>query len=169
MVGNTHNEGGLFTFIASALSAGGNSSDGGLGDLLAGLGDFDPISMVLACPSGPAAQVRVDNKVPVWRFRYMGVWPNTALSPDTGAYHSSEVPMVFGATERKTGATPNTSEQEATSKFMMHAWASFAKNPTTALVKLGWPIYSPTGTCCSSWERGPLNLDIRGYTASNRI
>jgi carboxylesterase type B len=97
------------------------------------------------CPSAEAAGGRVKNGVPTWRYRYMGVWPNTALAPGMGAYHSSEIPMVFGATERKPNSTSDTPEQAKLSKNMMHAWAEFAKDPDNGLKNLGWPAYDPAG------------------------
>jgi cholinesterase len=76
----------------------------------------------------------------------MGVWPNVALGPKTGAFHNAEIPMVFGTSETKVGTTKDTPEEAKLSKLMMHAWASFAKDPENGLSKLGWPIYDPTST-----------------------
>jgi hypothetical protein len=61
-----------------------------------------------------------------------------------GAYHSSDVPIVFGTTELKPGASKNTPEQDKYIKNVMTAWATFAKDPEKGLVKLGWPIADAT-------------------------
>jgi carboxylesterase type B len=73
----------------------------------------------------------------------MGVWSNTAAGATTGAYHNAEIPMIFGTTESKAGATKDTPEEAKLSKHMMHAWASFAKDPEQGLLALGWPLYDP--------------------------
>ncbi|KAF1987299.1 alpha/beta-hydrolase [Aulographum hederae CBS 113979] len=98
-----------------------------------------------SCPSGFSAAARRMANVPAWRYRYMGVWQNTALAPDMGAYHSAEIPLVFGATEQKPGASMNTPEEEMLSMNMMTAWAMFAKDPERGLSSMGWPMYDPAG------------------------
>ncbi|KAF1985683.1 alpha/beta-hydrolase [Aulographum hederae CBS 113979] len=45
--------------------------------------------------------------VPAWRYRYFGQFPNQHLADDSGAWHSSEIAMIFGTTERVSKA-PNT-------------------------------------------------------------
>lgn len=61
-----------------------------------------------------------------WRYYYNGTFPNEQPYPDPGAYHSSEIPQVFG-TYSYVG--PPTKHQEALSGYMQTAWASFAKDP----------------------------------------
>jgi carboxylesterase type B len=42
----------------------------------------------------------------------MPAWPNTDLGPGTGAYHSSELPVVFGTTAlRAEGKVKDTPEE----------------------------------------------------------
>jgi carboxylesterase type B len=105
---------------------------------------------VFSCPSGYAALVRIKAGVPAWRYRYHGVYENTRIStqPNIGAYHSSEIPIVFGATELRPGVDKDTLEEAKLSLNIRHAWAEFAKNPETGLVKLGWPVYDPASESC---------------------
>jgi cholinesterase len=97
------------------------------------------------CGASTAAQVRLNNKVPAWVYRFDGVYENQALSPQpiAGAYHSSDVPMTFGTTELRPGVPKDTPEQAKLSKNWRHAWAEFAKDPDNGLKKLGWPVYDP--------------------------
>lgn len=95
------------------------------------------------CPSHEAALARRQADVPAWRYRYMGVWDNTAIVPGMGAYHSSDCPIVFGTVQRKRGVQPNTLEEDKFVVNTMHAWATFAKDPAKGLVGLGWPMYNP--------------------------
>jgi carboxylesterase type B len=99
---------------------------------------------VFNCPAGEAAAARAKHGVPVWRYRFMGQWPNVQIG-GKGSYHVSDVPLVMGTTERKKTATKNTPEEERLIINTMTAWATFAKDPVDGLTKLGWPKYNPTG------------------------
>ena len=76
------------------------------------------------------------------RYRYYGVFPNQEISPKAGAYHSSEIPLLFGTTEDTGKDTPS---ETKLARNMRHAWAEFAKDPVNGLVKLGWPVYNQNG------------------------
>jgi carboxylesterase type B len=58
-----------------------------------------------------------------------------------GSYHSSEVPLIFGTSE-KAFKGKETEEQKKLGRQMRTAWTSFAKDPDNGLEKLGWPLYS---------------------------
>lgn len=74
--------------------------------------------------------------IPVWRYYFNASFSNTQAYPQLGAFHSSEIPLIF-----KTYPKPNTTTQEyALSSFMSGAWARFAKNP------LAGPGWNPVGT-----------------------
>ena len=74
----------------------------------------------------------------VWRYYFNATFPNTQIFPDAGAYHSSEIPEVFG-----TYPTALATEQEINlSITMQSAWANFAKNPTQGP---GWPKLGSNG------------------------
>lgn len=133
MIGNNDNELGLAQVIPGAL-----------GPAVAP-GQLDRANeLAFTCPAGYSAAARSRLGVPTWRYRYMGIWENTALAPGMGAYHSSEIPLVFGATELKPNASSNTEEEDKLSGIMRHAWAEFAKDPQEGLKKLGWPAYNPS-------------------------
>ncbi|KAK5013810.1 hypothetical protein LTR39_003470, partial [Cryomyces antarcticus] len=94
------------------------------------------------CPTGTEAANRARYNVPVWRYRYLGTWPNLQLYPTSGAYHGSELEMVFGTAEDVSGL-PNTATENAVSRYTMKAWATFAAAPAHGLSGLGWPLYEP--------------------------
>jgi cholinesterase len=77
-----------------------------------------------------------------FRYRYHGVFPNQVLTPKSGAYHSSEIPLIFG-TSTDTGE--DTAEEVKLAKNMQYAWATFAKDPDKGLSRLGWPVYQQNG------------------------
>ncbi|OQE31282.1 hypothetical protein PENSTE_c001G01002 [Penicillium steckii] len=96
------------------------------------------------CPTNASATERSENGTPQWRYYYRGVWPNQNPLPWLGAYHSSEIPQVWGTGETWGGnklGGPNTPEEAAFSRYIQRAWAAFAKDPIHGLSKLGWPQY----------------------------
>ena len=97
------------------------------------------------CAHADAAAARADAQVPVWRYRYFGDWDNLRLYNGSGAYHGSDLEMVFGVAEDVTGV-PNTEAENQTSSYMMSAWATFCRNPVKGLhTVMNWPNYAPQG------------------------
>jgi len=136
-------------FVKKPLLVGSNNNEAGLFDAAAG-GTFPPAAITamnaeFTCPAGDAARYRAMNGVPVWRYRYFGVWPNLNISANAGAFHSAEVSQIFGNTVELMGI-PNTANETAVSTLFRSAWTSFAKRPETALDALGWPRYVVAGT-----------------------
>jgi len=74
----------------------------------------------------------------IWRYYFNASFPNFAPFPDSGVYHSSEIPEVFG-NYNTTGAT---TQQIALSAYMQGAWADFAKDPSAGP---GWPKWGSGG------------------------
>jgi cholinesterase len=87
--------------------------------------------------------VLLSKLTPMTRYRYHGVFPNQILTAKSGAYHSSEIPLIFG-TSTDTGA--DTPDEAKLAKAMQHAWATFAKDPDNGLSRLGWPVYQQKGS-----------------------
>lgn len=90
------------------------------------------------CPAAFWANASASIGVPTWRYYYNASFTNTQLIQELklGAYHASEIPMVF-----RTYPRANTTTQEyALSQYMQSAWARFAKNPN------GGPGWNPVGT-----------------------
>lgn len=92
------------------------------------------------CPGNTAAAGKAAFGVPVWRARYFGVWPNVNPLPWLGAYHSSDLPMVFGTSDLR---GPDTEAEKETSRYMQSAWAAFARDPVNGLTaeEFAWPTY----------------------------
>jgi cholinesterase len=86
---------------------------------------------VFTCPIQHAANARTNNKVMNYRYRYFGDYPNTYLqNKNKGAWHTAEIPQIFGSTESVTGV-PNTPSEAKLSTFMQKVWTSFAKDPSS--------------------------------------
>lgn len=99
------------------------------------------------CPVSSAAAYRTWNNIPVWRYRYFDKFPNLRLTfnPSSGAWYGSEIATVFGTA--KLAGLPNTPTEAAISKYIMSAWAAFAKNPAVAFLRApySWLLYNPQG------------------------
>lgn len=134
LVGNSANEGGIAninnsTFFSQFFGPGVTS---------------EALNLVMTCASRNTARARKAAGVKVWRYRYFGDWPNSYIADGAGAYHGSEMPMVFGSTEYYRNVS-DTSEEAKVVKSMMGAWATFAKDPECGLARLGWPEFDEKG------------------------
>jgi cholinesterase len=94
------------------------------------------------CPAGIRANASIAAKIPIWRYRYMGVFPNLAISTEAGTWHAAEIPMLFNTAPL---APPSTPEQVSIGNYMRGAWTAFAKDPKTGLTNYGWPTYNTSG------------------------
>ncbi|KAF2638735.1 alpha/beta-hydrolase [Massarina eburnea CBS 473.64] len=94
---------------------------------------------ISTCPQAKAALARKTFGVPVWRTRYFGEWPNMNPLPWLGAFHSSDIPMVFGTSDLR---GPGTDAERVVSAYMQSAFAAFARDPESGL---DWPKYDPAG------------------------
>jgi carboxylesterase type B len=131
LAGNNDNEYGYYAITAFAL----NETFSGAQTDLFNIEAF-------TCPTARETDARSAAGVPAWRYRYFGDWPNLQLYPGSGAYHGSEINMVFGTAQDVSGL-PSTEEENQLSLYMMAAWAAFADDPAEGLSKkLGWPTYN---------------------------
>lgn len=71
-----------------------------------------------------------------YRDYYNASFPNTDYFPRAGAYHSSEILLVFGTYSLTNQHGVATEQQEQLSRHMQKTWAGFAKNPDQGP---GWP------------------------------
>jgi carboxylesterase type B len=99
-----------------------------------------------ACPCAARGNVSVYNSVPTWRYHWFGVFPNTNLTtyPDSGAYHGSEIPIIFNTSPAGNGILPNTARELEVMNYTRGAWVAFAKDPVNGPKAYGWPEYDPT-------------------------
>ncbi|KAL2870549.1 Alpha/Beta hydrolase protein [Aspergillus lucknowensis] len=104
-------------------------------EIIEGVYDF-------SCGLHEALGIRLEQDIPTWRYVYHGNFTNLSPTPWLGAYHSSDLPMVFGTynmSDLPPGPTPN---EMATSKYIQGAYVAFAKDPVNGLYDYGWPMYT---------------------------
>jgi hypothetical protein len=104
-------------------------------NIMAGL-----VNSAITCGIRQATRARANAGVKVWRYRYYGEWPNQRLSPRSGAFFGSEIPIVFGSAAYYTDI-PDVPEEAKLSAVVRRAWTEFAKDPKNGLTRLGWPTY----------------------------
>jgi hypothetical protein len=136
LIGVTDYEGGLFQLIAE----------------IAGTPLPDAIwsgvfQNAFNCGAALRASISLYHGLKVWRYRWFGTYPNTDLSTtrNYGAYHASELPIIFGIPPYGEGVPENTPGEIEMMKYMTGAWAAFAKDPVAGLTSYGWPTYQPAG------------------------
>ncbi|GME47549.1 hypothetical protein W97_08595 [Neofusicoccum parvum] len=90
------------------------------------------------CGSSFFANVSGAAGLPTWRYFFNASFPNTDVFPGAGAYHTAEIPLVFGTFPRE----GSTERQARLSTVMQKAWADFAKDPAGGP---GWPAAGAGG------------------------
>ena len=96
LLGNNHNEQGYYIIPAYGR---------GINTTLAQQSQF--LLESFTCPNAFEARARAAHGVPVWLYRYFGDWPNTQLYPTSGAYHGTEMQMLFGMQSAFLTPTPS--------------------------------------------------------------
>ncbi|WYZ44121.1 hypothetical protein EsH8_VII_000557 [Colletotrichum jinshuiense] len=130
LIGNTHNEAGLFRQFQ-------NQSD-------QYWDDFN--TRLYTCADADRIAQSIANGFPSWRYRYFGDFPNLALStnPPSGAYHTADLYPLFDTVPQS--LMPSTPNEVAVGDYMRGAWAAFAKDVKKGLLTYadGWPLYNAT-------------------------
>jgi cholinesterase len=133
MTGNNDFEAGLFVLIAEGAHI--NIS-----------ANIWPVfnAGVFTCPISRSANARAARGLTTYLYRYFPDYPNTFLLPKSqGAYHTSEIPQIFGTAAKLTGEANTPSEQKL-SRFLQSAWAAFAKDPESLKKPpFSFPAYNP--------------------------
>ncbi|CAI7624556.1 unnamed protein product [Penicillium pancosmium] len=113
------------------------------------------------CASKNAVEDRMAYAVPAWQSRYFGDWDSQRLYSGSGAYHGSDIPMLFGSGEEVTGI-PNSEAQDQYSRYMGAVWVAFASDPRHGLENIGWPAFNP-----SKPKRTLVGLGYKNGTLAN--
>ncbi|PYH98710.1 hypothetical protein BO71DRAFT_437980 [Aspergillus ellipticus CBS 707.79] len=95
---------------------------------------FNLTESVIACPV--AQEVKNRNRVglPTYRYQYAGNFSNISPVSWFGAYHSAELPLLFGTHSEYRG--PSTQFEWDVSYAMEALWLSFAEDPSRGPVRL---------------------------------
>ena len=95
------------------------------------------------CPAARTTTNRFAAGRVTFRYSYAGNFTNISPRPWMGAYHSSELPLIFGTHGDFRGAS--TRAEIELSERMQDAWVAFVKDPVGGLPAIGWDAYAPGG------------------------
>ncbi|KAF2648109.1 alpha/beta-hydrolase [Lophiostoma macrostomum CBS 122681] len=108
-----------------------------------------------------------------YRYLFNATFENTRVQwPDwdvryQGAYHTSEIPIVF--TSYNMTSTSDAAAERTLSDTMRHAWANFARDPTTAPIQ-GWvKVQNGDSSLVDVMEFGIDGKAQRGMVADGKI
>lgn len=125
--------------------------------------------LAFQCPAAVVADESHAVGIPTWRYYFNASFPNTQFFEGAGAYHSSEISLIFGTFPIK-GTTPG---QRVLSAKMQKAWADFAKNPTAGP---GWDqqpalgiIDGASATIQSVKDRSRIDAIDKGCAANKLL
>ncbi|KAF8183220.1 Alpha/Beta hydrolase protein [Mycena galopus ATCC 62051] len=92
------------------------------------------------CTAAQTSQLRQAHGLTTYRFRYDGNFSNISPPEFSGAYHTSELPLIFGTAGEFHGKS--TPYEDSVSVRMQSLWLTFAANPETGLGLAGWNSYN---------------------------
>ncbi|GIZ38590.1 hypothetical protein CKM354_000200200 [Cercospora kikuchii] len=91
------------------------------------------------CPATETTRLRQETDRLTYRYLYSGNFTNISPRGWMGAWHSAELPLIFGTHPNYRG---NSTELEyQTSHAMQDAWVAFANDPVNGLASVGWKPY----------------------------
>ncbi|KAH8695819.1 Alpha/Beta hydrolase protein [Phaeosphaeriaceae sp. PMI808] len=135
LIGNTDNEAGFYKAIGIIF---------GVGESDTFWDQFNLATFV--CPSATRANFSIAAHLPTWRYRYFGSFPNLQIqtNPDSGAYHSSELSLLFdNLPPAGIPGIPRLQNSKVSGDIYQEAWTTFAKDPEKGLERFGWPRWNP--------------------------
>ncbi|KAL2067509.1 hypothetical protein VTL71DRAFT_1934 [Oculimacula yallundae] len=101
---------------------------------------FDETSnATFLCNAATASKLRTENCRTTYRYRYDGDFRDVSPEKYAGAYHSSELPLLFGTAGLFHGEA--TEYELEVGREMQDLWVEFAKDPEGGLEKAGWPKF----------------------------
>ncbi|KIW15808.1 hypothetical protein PV08_05858 [Exophiala spinifera] len=92
------------------------------------------------CPSHKTSDYREQNNLPTYRYLYAGNFSNISPLPWMGAYHDTDLPMLFGTYDDFRGAGPE--YESLVSQKLQDLVLLFMEDPATGPKDLGWQGYS---------------------------
>lgn len=96
------------------------------------------------CPATESIRLRQQTNLPTFRYLYAGNFSNISPRPWLGAYHSAELPLLFGTYDNFRGEGPALEDQ--TSIAMQDAWVAFTAGGVAGIESTGWQEYDVLGS-----------------------
>ncbi|KAF2102069.1 acetylcholinesterase [Rhizodiscina lignyota] len=118
------------------------------------------------CHAVQTARNRVSAGQETYRFFYEGNFSNIATKPWLGAYHSAELPLLFGTHSNYRGASPP--YEYAVSHAMQDAWRAFVNDPHGGLASQNWAQFTKSNDMVRKFgDHGIVahNGDVKNFEA----
>lgn len=96
------------------------------------------------CGAAWSSSLRQSAGLLSYRYQYAGNWSNIAVLPWMGAYHASDLPMIFGAYDAARGS--GTQLERQTSEAMEDYLFAFLKDPWNGPKTMGWVPFDPNAS-----------------------
>jgi acetylcholinesterase len=100
------------------------------------------VTISILCAAARSNALRHGIGLPTYRYQYAGNWTNQDPLPWMGAFHSSDLVMLFGTYDLGDG--PPTRQERITSETMQDHVLAFLKDPWNGLASVGWAPTDPT-------------------------
>ncbi|CAJ2512647.1 Uu.00g007660.m01.CDS01 [Anthostomella pinea] len=115
------------------------------------------------CTTLQEVRARAESNLTTYQYYYAGNFSNISPRPWLGAYHSSELPLIFGTYDlRGTGSEL----EHSTSLTMQDRFSAFVKDPVNGLKNGGWlPSTGSAGSPMMEWAADGIveqSTDIDG-------
>ncbi|GKT71929.1 para-nitrobenzyl esterase [Colletotrichum tofieldiae] len=157
LIGTTLNEARVFLAVESktdsssamdsALSKVGITSTATKNSILAqysakGMSDLTVVAdriitdAIFTCTTSTLSNFLAMNGYTAYRYRYDASFPSTSIFANSGAYHTSDIPSVFGTYPQYSNFGSATQQQIKLSSYMQGVWGNFANKPDSGV---GWP------------------------------
>ncbi|KAJ7463991.1 para-nitrobenzyl esterase [Mycena latifolia] len=95
--------------------------------------------VLFLCTAAATAALRQAQGLTTYRFRYDGNFSNISPPEFPGAYHASELPLIFGTAGEFHGAS--TAYEDEVSAKMQDLWLAFGRDPEKGLQAAGWDTF----------------------------
>ncbi|KAG4419835.1 hypothetical protein IFR04_007054 [Cadophora malorum] len=133
---------------------------------------FSTTQNIIACPVSVEVKARNMAGLPTYRYQYAGNFSNISPVSWFGAYHSSELPLLFG-THDQVFDGPSTAFEYNVSHAMQAFWLSFASNPSGGPTRwtkeegyVSWPQYEQNTSSMVLFADGET---VQSLVAGSRI
>jgi hypothetical protein len=101
------------------------------------------ITEEVICGAANSSILRAGIDLVTYRYQYAGNWTNQDPLPWMGAYHSSDLVMLFGTFNSDVAPSTQPLEGETSAK-MEDLVLSFIKDPYNGPPAVGWPQFDPS-------------------------
>ncbi|KAL3422141.1 chlorogenic acid esterase precursor [Phlyctema vagabunda] len=118
----------------------------------------DAVTAQYICRAVQTTQNRYAVNTTTFRYYYRGNFSNISPRPWEGAYHSSELPLIFGT--HNIAREKSSPFEVAVSHRMQDLYLAFIRDPLNGLPAEGWQAYRPGGSTLEIAKDGVITQNV---------